>query len=82
MKPKPDQVAAGIRSSITSSGLIHDATHVVVDAKTSGFLFRRKTEIHAAGRVDTEREKREIDRILETESAGYPVVNTVRVQQR
>ena len=69
-------------SSINGNHLIHDASHMTVDVKTKGFMFWKKTEIHITGRVETDREKVEIDKILETESKGLPIVNNLRVQKR
>ena len=47
-----------------------------------GFLFWKKTEIHISGRVDTDKEKAEVDSILDAEANGYPVVNKLRAQRR
>ena len=82
MSIKPEEIATSITTSINSHTHIHDASHVTVDAKTTGFMFWKKTEIHVSGRVDTDREKDAIDEIVKAESAGIPVVSNIRVQRR
>ena len=82
MAAKAENVAQSILASINRNDHIHDASHLVVDAKTKGFLFWKKTAIHIGGRVETDREKEEIEKILETESAGFTINNTLRVHKR
>ena len=82
MAAKPNDVANLIKSSINGHQHIHDASHLAVNVKTKGFMFWKKTEIHISGRVDTDREKKEIDKILETESKGLAIINNLRVHKR
>ena len=82
MAIKPENVANLITSSINGNHLIHDASHLTVDVKTKGFMFWKRVEIHIAGRVDTAREKEEIDKILAAESKGYAILNDLRVHKR
>ena len=82
MATKAENVANSILASIGRNDHIHDASHLVVDAKTTGFLFWKKTTILIAGRVETDREKEEIEKILDTESAGFTINNTLRVHRR
>ena len=82
MATKPENVANLIKSIINGHPHIHDASHLSIDVKTKGFLFWKKTEIHISGRVDSDREKEVIEKILETESKGFPVVNNMRAQKR
>ena len=82
MAVKAEAVAKSILASINGNDHIHDASHLIVDAKSKGFLFWKNTEINVAGRVETDREKEEIEKILETESAGFTINNTLRVHRR
>jgi hypothetical protein len=82
MATKQEIVVNKIKSSISKNNLIHDASHLSIQVKTSGFLFWKKYEIHVLGRVDLENEKSEIDKILEAEADGIFVVNNLRVQNR
>jgi hypothetical protein len=82
MATKAEDVAKAIMASIKGHTHVHDASHLVVDAKTTGFMFWKTTEIHVSGRVETEREKEVIDKIIETESAGFTVDNKLRVERR
>ena len=82
MAAKPENVVNLITSSINGNQHIHDASHLAIDAKTKGFMFWKKTEIHISGRVDTDREKEVIDKILETESKEFTIINNLRVQKR
>jgi len=82
MAVKPEIIEKLITSSINGNHLIHDASHVAINLKTKGFMFWKKTEIHISGRVDTDREKEEIDKILETESKGLAIINNLRVHKR
>ncbi|MHC4720090.1 MAG: hypothetical protein ACYSYT_06415 [Planctomycetota bacterium] len=82
MADKAQNVANLIMSSFNGNMHIHDTSHITVDAKTKGFLFWKKTEIHILGRVETDREKEEIDKILENESGGFTIVNNLRVHTR
>lgn len=82
MAAKPEQLVNQIKSSINGNPLIHDAAHLVVDVKKTGFLFARKTEIHVTGRVETQREKDEIQKILDAHAGNYDVVNNLRAERR
>ena len=82
MAAKPEHVVNLIMSNIRGNTHIHDASHLTVDVKAKGFLFWKKHEVHIAGRVDTEREKEEIDNILETNAAGFTVINNLSVHSR
>jgi hypothetical protein len=82
MMKKPQQVVEAIKSKMNENEYIHDTAHMSIDVKTIGFLFWQRTEIHVTGRVDTQREKQQIDKILEAESAGYTIVNNLRVHMR
>ena len=82
MAAKSEIIEKLIMSGINGNHLIHDATHLAVNVKTKGFMFWKKTEIHISGRVDTDREKKEIDKILETESKGLAIINNLRVHKR
>ncbi|MAG13849.1 MAG: hypothetical protein CMN78_04570 [Spirochaetales bacterium] len=82
MAVKPQIIEKLIQSGINGNHLIHDASHVAINLKTKGFLFWKKTEIHISGRVDTDREKEEIDKILEAESKGLAIINNLRVHRR
>ena len=82
MAAKAENVVNLITSTINGNQHIHDASHLAIDAKTKGFLFWKKTEIHISGRVDTDREKEEIDKILASESKGFPIINKLRVHKR
>ncbi|MBT3272265.1 MAG: hypothetical protein HN368_03850 [Spirochaetales bacterium] len=79
---KAENVGNLITASYNANLHIHDTSHITVDAKTKGFLFWKKTEILILGRVETDREKEEIDKILETESGGFTIVNKLRVHKR
>jgi len=79
---KPNDVVNLIKSGINGHQHVHDASHLTIDAKTKGFMFWKKTEIHISGRVDTDREKEAIDEILEAEAKGIPIVNNLRVHKR
>jgi hypothetical protein len=82
MAEKAENVANKIMSHINANLHIHDTSHLTIDAKTTGLLFWKKTEIHILGRVETDREKEEIDKILETESGGFTINNKLRVHKR
>ena len=82
MADKAQNAANLIMSDINGNQHIHDASHLSIDAKAKGFLFWKKTEILLSGRVETDREKEEIDKILETGSKDFAVVNNVRVHKR
>lgn len=82
MATKAEKVASSITQRINGDHHIHDASHLVVDAKTRGFLFWKKTEIFLAGRVDTDREKEAIDSIINSDSKDFIVHNNLRVQRR
>ncbi|MBT3275288.1 MAG: hypothetical protein HN368_19190 [Spirochaetales bacterium] len=82
MAVKAENVASKITLGINGNHLIHDASHLSVEAKTKGFLFWKTTEIKLAGRVDTAIEKAEIDKIVETEKNGFAIINTIRVDRR
>ena len=82
MATKPETVVELIKSGINGNHLIHDASHLFIDPKTTGFMFWKKTKIHVTGRVDTDREKEEIDKVLESQAKEYPIVNKLRVQRR
>ena len=82
MAANPENVAKAIMAGIDANLHIHDAGHIACDVKTTGFMFWKKTEIRIAGRVDTEKEKAEVDKIIEAESAGVVINNTLRVQRR
>ena len=71
-----------IKSKINQNILIHDTTHLSIQIKTSGFLFWKKHVIHVSGRVDYDREKQEIDKIIESESQGLDIINNLRVELR
>lgn len=81
-KKKADDVAGYIMSCINRNMHVHDTSHLTIDAKTTGFMFWKKTKIHVLGRVETEREKEEIDKILEDESGGFIIINGLRVHKR
>jgi len=82
MATKPETVVELIKSAINGNHLIHDASHISIEPKTTGFMFWKKTEIHVTGRTDTDREKEEIDKIVASEAHGFPVVTEIRVQRR
>ncbi len=82
MADKAENVANKIMSHINANLHVHDTSHLTIDPKTTGFLFWKKTEIHILGRVETDREKTEIDKILETESEGFTINNQLRVLKR
>ncbi len=82
MSTKPEIVANSITSGINGSHLIHDASHIGVDVKTTGMMFWKKTEIHVSGRVDTDREKDELDKVVASNANGFTVINNVRVDRR
>jgi hypothetical protein len=82
MSAKPETVANQITAGINGHHLIHDASHVGVDVKTTGMMFWKTTEIHISGRVDTDREKTELDKIVDSKANGYTVINNVRVDRR
>ena len=82
MAVKPEIVASRIKAGINGNHHIHDASHLGIDIKTTGFMFWKKTEIHITGRVDTDKEKAEVDGILDAEANGYPIVNKLRVDRR
>ena len=82
MATKQETVVNRIKSSINQNNLIHDASHLSFNIKTAGFLFWKKYEIHVLGRVDLEKEKTEIDKILETEAEGMTIINKLRVHKR
>jgi hypothetical protein len=82
MKKNAEEVVRKILFSVDRNHLIHDSSHLGVDVNTKGFLFWKKTEIRVAGRVDNEKEKAEIDKILDAESDGIPIVNNLRVERR
>ena len=71
-----------IMASINANLHIHDSSHLTIDPKTTGMLFWKKTAIHISGRVETDREKEEIDTILETGSGGFTIINNLRVHKR
>ena len=82
MAEKAENAANRILSEFNANLHIHDTSHLTIDAKTTGILFWKKTEIHILGRVETDREKDEIDRILEAESEGFTIINKLRVHKR
>ena len=83
MADKAKNIANVIMSDINGHDHIHDASHLALDVKTTGFLFWKKTAISISGRVETDREKEVIDKILETHSnKGFPIVNNIRVHKR
>ena len=82
MTTKPEIVVQLIKKAIDSNLRIHDASHIVCDVKTKGFMFWKTTEIFITGRVDSEAEKAEIDQILKDEAAGFEINNTIRVHRR
>ena len=82
MAIKPENVVNLLMASINGNIHVHDASHLLIDVKTKGFMFWKTTELHILGRVETEREKEEIDKILETEAQGFTVVNSLRVHKR
>jgi len=82
MANKQDIIINRIKSSINQNNLIHDASHLSFQIKTTGFLFWKKSEIHIRGRVDLENEKTEIDKILEAETEGITVFNNIRVEKK
>ena len=82
MAKKPEYVKNAIMASINGNIHVHDASHLTIDAKIKGFLFWKRHEIHVLGRVNTDREKEEIDKILETETEGFTVINKLRVHNR
>ena len=82
MAVKPEEVANLITSSITGDQHVHDASHLTVDVKTKGFMFWKKIEIHITGRVETDREKEAIDKILEAEAKGFTIIDKLRVHKR
>lgn len=75
-------VMSRIKHEINASQVLHDVSHIGVDLRTTGFLFWKKNEIHIAGRVDTDREKEEVDKILDEQSNGITIVNKLRVERR
>ena len=82
MSANPETVAKQITAGISGHTLIHDASHVGVDVKTKGMMFWKTTEIHISGRVDTDREKDELDKIVESVANGFTIVTNVRVDRR
>jgi len=82
MATKQDTIINRIKSSINQNNLIHDASHLSFQIKSTGFLFWKKNEFHIRGRVDLDNEKNEIDKILEKEIVGMPIINNLRVQKR
>ncbi len=83
MANKAENVANSMMADINGNNHIHDASHLAIDVKTTGFLFWKKTDIQIAGRVETDTEKEEIDKIIETHSnMGFPITNKIRVQRR
>ena len=82
MAVKPEIVASLIKSKINGNHLVHDSSHLGIDVKTTGFMFWKKTIIKISGRVDTDKEKTEIDQIINSESNGYEVDNKLRVERR
>ena len=82
MGNKAENAANLLLSNIRANDHIYDTSHMTVDAKTKGFLFWKKTEIHVSGRVETDREKEVIDKILETGSGGFTIISNLRVHKR
>ena len=71
-----------IKHDINGNLAIHDKSHIGIDIKVTGFLFWKKTEIHVARPVDSERKKNEVDKILDARANGYAIVNKLRVEKR
>jgi hypothetical protein len=82
MATNPEIIKNKIMMGINRNTYIHDASHLSFQIKTSGFMFWKTTELIVSGRVDTEKEKAEIDRILDEESQGLKIVNNLRVEKR
>jgi len=76
-----EKIKRTILSQIRNNDNIKDPSHVTVEIKTKGFLLWKKNEIHVAGRVDLDIEKKEIDAIINSEAHGMIVHNTLRVKK-
>lgn len=76
-----EKIKRTILSRIRSNEKINDPSHVSVEIKTTGFLLWKKNEVHVTGRVDLDIEKKEIDKIIESEAHGMVIHNTLRVKK-
>lgn len=76
-----EKIKRTLLSLIRNNKAIKDPSHVSIEIKSTGFLFWKKNEIHLMGRVDLEIEKLEIEKIIENESHGMVVKNSLRVKQ-
>ena len=71
-----------IVSRMNQNPVIHDISHVSIQIKTTGMLFWKKEFLYIAGRVNMDKEKTEIDKIIAEECEGIDVQDNLRVQHR
>lgn len=71
-----------ILNEMSENPLIHDTSHINVSVKSTGTLFWKTSSLQVSGRVDKDREKNEIDKILEKCCSDVEYSNTLRVEMR
>ena len=79
---KAESVRGELMLAINRSELIHDVSHLNIKVVSKGTLFWQKNEIQISGRLDSENEKTELDRIISEMQNGVPIIAAVRVNTR
>jgi hypothetical protein len=77
-----DELVNKIKTELNRNELIHDTTHVSIQVKSSGSIFKKQTVLQITGRVDQEREKEEIEKTVAANAGKMEVVSTLRVESR
>lgn len=76
-----EKVKAIIESEINKSEIIDSSNHLLFKVKSNGLLLWKNSELHISGRVEMDKEKSEIDRIIDEKKGEITIVNTIRVKR-